>query len=209
MSAVFTFLRGTESVAIAFDAITTETHTSTAQVTTHPVEEGSNIADGVYLDPKRLSVEAFVTNAPLTTPGSHTRGAKAVVQNGVLQFDSEMDRPCDVYNELADAMDAKSVFTVDTAIKRYTDMVITSMTTPREAGNARWDAASRTTWVGKLTFTIEMQQVRVATSKTGNVQRRPQAGTAKAKVNKGAQGKTEATEKESLLWKGGNALGAY
>lgn len=55
-------------IAIAMDATVRETHTSTAIATEHPVEAGANVTDHVRADLPRLSVEAFVTNAPIRVP---------------------------------------------------------------------------------------------------------------------------------------------
>ena len=50
---------------IAIDCTVTETHTSTATVTEHPVESGSNITDHIRPEPVQLSVNGIITNTPI------------------------------------------------------------------------------------------------------------------------------------------------
>lgn len=200
MSVLLTWTKGSAEVTAAFDAIVTETHSRSAQVTAHPVEQGADVADHVYVDPLRLTLEALVTNTPLRTPTTQNRNSSGEVralddvQANTLQFDASMDRPKDVYEDLRDAFANKSAITVDTALERYQDMVIIGLSVPREAGSGL-DTQSGTR-VDKLTFSIEMQQIRVVGSRTGEV-RQPKAGAPKKKKQKGTKEKKEATELES------------
>ena len=50
---------------IAIDCTVTERHTSTATVTEHPVESGSNITDHIRPEPVQLSVNGIITNTPI------------------------------------------------------------------------------------------------------------------------------------------------
>lgn len=52
---------------IYFDATTNEQHSSTAHVTTHKVESGPDITDHIRPLPRRLSLQAVITNTPLVT----------------------------------------------------------------------------------------------------------------------------------------------
>jgi len=204
MSLLLSWLSGGDQLQVAFDAVPTITPAESANVTRHPVEKGADVADHIQLAPRKLSFEAVVTNTPLAQPATHTRGARGEVMGidnispdgaSVLQFDGSMDRPRDVYLDLRDAYQAKSVFTVDTALERYDDMVITNLTSPREAGSGKETQSG--TRIDFLKFSIEMEQIRVAGSREGKVTRKPKKGTPKPKTNKGSQPKKEATELES------------
>jgi hypothetical protein len=225
VSVLLTYTRGNSAAEVSFDAVVTEVHSMTAQVTSHPVEQGSNVSDHVYNEPRRITLDALVTNTPLATPKTHARGARAEVRSvdlsgsaargrtfnrsalaasgrsmsaSLLQWDGEMDRPRDVYHDLVRAMTEKSVFTVDTEIEQYKDMVITSMSTPRDAGSGKQtDNGVR---VDRLSFQIEMVQVRIASSRDGKVTRTPKQDTPKAKQNRGPRAKKEATTEEGSLW---------
>lgn len=54
-----------------------ETHGVGAEVTDHPVEVGSNIADHIRTLPRTFSIEGLVTNHPIEVPKSHIGGARA------------------------------------------------------------------------------------------------------------------------------------
>lgn len=209
MTALLTWLRGNDVVDLEVDAVASETHSSSAQVTEHPVEKGSKVSDHVQIQPMRLSLEVVITNTPSELPKSHTSGATENTQDGVLKFDGQMQRPLDTWLDLKDAFDAASVFTVNTALKTYDDMVMIGLTVPREAGGiGSAGQVNGETRVGSLKFAIEFQQIRIVASREGVVQRKPKSGP-KPPKDKGSQPKKEATEQESTLWKGGNALGAY
>jgi hypothetical protein len=54
-----------------------ETHAAGAEVSEHPVEQGSNIADHIRPTPRVITIEGLVTNHPLELPQSHA-GTAAV-----------------------------------------------------------------------------------------------------------------------------------
>lgn len=57
--------------AAIFDVVTTETHESILSITSHPVEEGSDVTDHARLEPERITVEGYVTNVPsIRNPGA-------------------------------------------------------------------------------------------------------------------------------------------
>jgi hypothetical protein len=216
MSVTLSWLSGDQTQEASFDAVVTETHSRSAQVTSHPVEQGADVADHVYIEPLHLTLECVVTNTPLATPATQNRNSRGEVStvNGkvslpfgagtytkavgaALQFSQDMLRPRDVYEALRKAFNEKSAFSVDTALEIYHSMVITALSVPREAGSgAMTDKGVR---VDRLTFSIEMQQIRVASSKTGEV-RRPKAGAPKKKENKGDKNKKEADTLQSGAW---------
>lgn len=50
---------------IDFDLVMSEAHTSSSQVTDHPVEKGVNVADHVKVEPFILALSVYVSNTPL------------------------------------------------------------------------------------------------------------------------------------------------
>lgn len=53
-----------------FDVVSQETHESVLAITSHPVEEGSDVTDHARAEPVRITVEGFVSNVPsITNPG--------------------------------------------------------------------------------------------------------------------------------------------
>jgi hypothetical protein len=58
-----------QSLIVLFDQTVSEGHEATAEVTEHPVEKGSNVADHVRQNPQNLTLEMFVTNTPIVDLG--------------------------------------------------------------------------------------------------------------------------------------------
>jgi hypothetical protein len=77
MTAILFTLFGTTSV-IEFDATLTETHTSSARATEHPVEEGASVTDHVRPELDRVALEGFITNTPINDVSADLFGARRV-----------------------------------------------------------------------------------------------------------------------------------
>jgi hypothetical protein len=58
------------------DVSVRESHEVTADVTRHPVEEGTDISDHIRPEPRTISIEGLVTNHPLELPLSHAGTAR-------------------------------------------------------------------------------------------------------------------------------------
>ena len=100
--------------ATSFDADLTidELHERTASVTEHPVEAGSVISDHVIVNPERVRLTGFVTDAGLRDP---ERG------NTQAAFDA-----------LDKASEEGKLVQVITGRKTYADMILVSADLPRE-----------------------------------------------------------------------------
>jgi hypothetical protein len=72
-----------QSLIVTFDLVVSEGHESTSEVTEHPVERGSNIADHVRQNPQGLTLELYVTNTPIEDLG---RGAISILQIDVPTY---------------------------------------------------------------------------------------------------------------------------
>jgi hypothetical protein len=120
-------MAGSDLLLVELDAAITEEHTFTNNVSTHPVEDGSDIADHVRLSPEQITIEGFVTNSPIknliqlrTDPN---QGAGDIVQNtyGVLlSIAGRAGKP-------------PALIDIFTTMKIFTDMVMTKLTVPRDA----------------------------------------------------------------------------
>lgn len=207
MTMRLSWLAGDKQQEADFDAVVTETATRSATITSHPVEKGADVSDHVQIEPFRLSIEGVVTSTPVREPPNFTGGARGETSEGVLKFDRNMERPKLIYSALTEAMKAKALFTVYRSHARAENMIITSLSVPREAGSGH--ATENGTFVDKLTFSIEMQQIRVVSSRNGKVTRKPKTGTPKKKDNKGDSGKKDATESESAAHSAGSAAGFF
>jgi hypothetical protein len=125
---------------IEFDVVTTESHQRKADVTTHPVEQGSNIADHVHLSPDSLTMTAVVTRHPIRYLPS--------------QFESHT-RDLDAYQALVALHKSRTPVRVVTSLGVYESMVMTSLDVTR-------DLTTRTTIVAQMSFT----HVRIVTGQT-------------------------------------------
>lgn len=98
--------------AVSFEADLTmeELHERSAEVTQHPVESGGTISDHVILQPERLRLDGFVTDARLRDP--------------------EATRTQSAFADLDTAWSSGQLVQVVTARKTYQDMVITRLDLP-------------------------------------------------------------------------------
>jgi hypothetical protein len=161
MAVTITYDKGGETRNLAFDATVSESHTQTAVPTEHAVEKGANIVDHVRPAQPKLSIEAFVTNAPIVTPGSHTRNETGQVEGvpktnaSAFQMSGRIDRVGDLWDEISEMVDTAALVTIQTSLRKYDSMVLTSLTTPRAA--ATGDA---------VRFNFEAVKIRLVSSQT-------------------------------------------
>lgn len=118
---------------IQFDATIRETHDLTAEVTTHRIERGSDIADHVIVGQDRVSFAAVVTNQPMKEPGSNMDGATAQQESGVLKFSREFNRVKSVVDELREIIKQKRLCELRLGLVEYTDMILSHLSAPRTA----------------------------------------------------------------------------
>jgi hypothetical protein len=165
---IITFEKGGSTKEIEFDAVVRETHSTGAQVTDHFVEKGINVADHVRPNAERLAVEAMVTNTPITPKSTHMRGAEMTEQAKtitveehqkaggvdikiqrsysarVLQSSAQFDRVRDIYADIKDIVDNSRVVsvraTVGGGLRDYDNMILTSLTNPRDASSGSGQA---------------------------------------------------------------------
>lgn len=69
---------------IWIDVSISEKHQLSAEVTDHPVEDGSNITDNVRPQPRSVQIEGLVSNHPTELPLSHVGGTRASEDAGFI-----------------------------------------------------------------------------------------------------------------------------
>src|SRR5262245_60445383 len=69
---------------IWIDVSISESHSLSASVTDHPVEQGVNIVDNIRPEPRTVEIEGLVTNHPTEQPRSHAGGAAATDDAGYI-----------------------------------------------------------------------------------------------------------------------------
>ena len=168
---------------LQFDACINEQHGREAQVTTNPIEDGGVISDHIIVQPLGLSLTGVVSDTPLydaqrfltQTIGNAASTllsplgivAAATAYQLTHPQDSVTSPSHEAYRTLmrlaagdpqASPPSLPQPFNVLTAYLRYTDMIITSLQMPRDAGTN-----------GQCVFTIVMTQIVRVTPQAINV----------------------------------------
>lgn len=121
------FIRPKKSIAgIQLDAVLSESHSADVRVTKNPVELGATISDHAIIEPKKLRIEATITNSPL---GSAAIGQLIDTASNLFgSTNSEnVTRSSTAYNALIEIMEQRQLIEVQTKLKLYENMMITSM----------------------------------------------------------------------------------
>lgn len=103
--------------ALELDASLSEEHSSEADVTEHPVEVGSDIADHKRKKPMQVKITGLVSNTPLKFLNVGELGEAAV----------------GAWDLLLQLQASNNLITIVTSLKKYDNMAIVSLTTPRDA----------------------------------------------------------------------------
>lgn len=143
------------------DVAVTEEHSFENEVTDHPVEKGSSIADHVRPKPNTVTVEGLVSDTPL----SDVSQFRTAFSDGSIPSREAFAR-------LDDLRTSRQIVTVTTSLRDYDNMVVQSISVPRDAktGNA-------------LRFKAIFKQIRVVDTERATV--RITDAHAKKKVSKG------------------------
>lgn len=171
------FLRG-NSVLVSFDAVVQETHSVEAQPTAFPIEDGSTISDHVIRTPRELSLQGIITDTPLrdkkllaqeavTSLAGYVAGPIGVLALSQAQaFASSQALAESVSPSIANYLKIVAMatgsngippfpFTVRTAIYQYENMIIRSVSVPRDV-----------TTGAALVFGITLTSMTIVSSRT-------------------------------------------
>ena len=137
---------------ILLDATISESHKYDSEITQNPIEDGSNVADHIQLKPVKLSLEGLITDTPLGLPIiSNIQNIYSSV--GQLSGKKE-SRSIEAMNALIDLRNKKIPFTITTNLKRYENMVFTSLEFPLDADTGK-----------ALKVVAELEQIKIVQSK--------------------------------------------
>ncbi|MBU6427983.1 MAG: hypothetical protein KGR26_03145 [Cyanobacteria bacterium REEB65] len=158
------------ATTLTLDATISEGHRREADVTSHPVERGSDVTDNIRPKPRQLTLSGIISTAPTTWPG------RATILNpddlGVGQLASsngpDVGRALAAYRLLEDAFTGGYLLTVQTGLDRYQNLVIKSVEFPKGPGTGR-----------DLNFKLDLEEVLFAVSQTTQV---PSSAIASKKV---------------------------
>jgi D-ribose pyranose/furanose isomerase RbsD len=129
---------------LELDCNISESHEFENQVTAFPIENGSEITDHVINKPKKITVNGFVTNSPINSLGKIGEIKDAIAGNSGLS----QKRVSVAEYELQSILFNKELVTIVTSLDVYDDMVMTSLSIPKDSKTG--DA---------LRFTATFQQI--------------------------------------------------
>lgn len=160
--------------SLDFDATLDELHEWKNEVTQNPVETGSPITDHVIEKPDKLRLQGVITNSPL-------RGEFAGQYFG---GDTQSPRIQTAFEAIRELHKARDVVVVYTKHAIYTDMVIESVSIPRNAQIGE-----------EMQFTMELVNIRLVATQLVTL---PPGINAKktAKSNTAISNKTEAQKSQ-------------
>lgn len=98
---------------LTLDCTLSESHQNEVEVTEHPVEKGSNIADHKRPKPRVVTLDGAVTNTPLAGPADPSRAEAA-------------------WQQLLQLKDQAALVDVQTSLDSYENMAITSLSSSRD-----------------------------------------------------------------------------
>ena len=158
------------ATTLTIDATVGEGHKREAEVTSHPVEVGSDVIDNIRPKPRSLSLSGIISTAPTTWAGRSTIIGPDDLGAGQLSSGSSPDegRALSAYRLLEDAFEGGYLLTVQTGLDRYQNLAIKSVEFPKEPGTGR-----------DLHFKLELEEVLFAVSQTTQV---PDSAIASKKV---------------------------
>ena len=158
------------ATTLTIDATVSEGHKREAEVTSHPVEVGSDVTDNIRPKPRSLSLSGIISTAPTTWSGRATILSPDDLGEGQLTPGSGPDvgRALAAYRLLEDAFEGGYLLTVQTGLERYPNLAIKAVEFPKAPGTGR-----------DLHFKLELEEILFAISQTTQV---PASAIASKKV---------------------------
>lgn len=167
---------------IVVDASVREVHSVTGEVSDHPVESGIDIVDHYRVLPRKIEIEAIVTNTPISTGLPGATLINSII--GLVQGDK--DPSSNAWNEFERFFDEAVVLDIKTSLKSYTNMVLTDLAVTRD---------SKTGQV--LSFTASAREVRFVDTQFGEAIALPVSTTGQSEKSAGKKTNASANETQA------------
>jgi len=136
------------------DATTREEYTWPAEVTSHPVERGTDLGDHLRPGSLVVSLELLISDEPIRTPSFGTDGTQEVGGLSVLRFDRSFTRAVKIVDRLRQAQTDAELAIVDSARRgRIDNLVITEVREPYEAPRG-------------VAISVQLTQIRIVNART-------------------------------------------
>ena len=111
---------------LVLDAIVSEKHNFSSEITEHPVESGSVIADHIYSKPISLDLDCIITNTPMTWVGLTAFDSFKRFNAGESNDFSEI-----AFKKIEEIFRKREPITIATLLKTYDHMVLESLSVER------------------------------------------------------------------------------
>lgn len=138
-----------EALSMVLDASVSETHTSSATITSHPVESGTDITDHVHKQPDSITINGIISNTSLVFP-QNIIGVAVINSISRADLNVSNDLAKTAYDQLRLLVEGKQLVRIATTLREYTDMLLEDLTVTRNA-----------TYGDSLNFTVKARQVRL------------------------------------------------
>lgn len=137
------------------DAALSEDHTFDSEVTTHPVERGSNITDHIRKLPISVTIEGIVSDTPVGRAGVVRSGVAALQEEGLIETQTFSSEALDA---LLAVRDRAEPVTITTSLKVYSNMALERLSVPKDAATG-----------AALRFTATFVEIRIVENKRTRV----------------------------------------
>lgn len=150
--------------AIPVQATIEEVHSSSVEITEHPVENGANITDHAYVKPIELVMRCGWSNSSSQALiNSITSAAATAITNGPSSLFSDDTGPygdfvSGIYNQLLNLQQQRSPFTVVTTLRQYNNMLIQNIRVERDQKSSQ-----------ALLATVTMKQVIIVLTSSSTI----------------------------------------
>lgn len=132
MALTLLFKRTLTSIgSLTIDCSVSESHQKRVEVTTHPVEDGSDPADHARVLPDVLVIQGIVTDTPHTEERAQQIDQDQGLVEGPLAERAGISLAA--FNRLQQFADDRALLTIVTAARTYTDMLLEQLDVPKDA----------------------------------------------------------------------------
>lgn len=148
------------------DASLSETHTLSSEATEFPVESGADLTDHIRRLPIEVTIEGIVSNTPIgaVAAARATETAELGEELEVLPADEALARLERIYER-------RQPVTIQTELKLYERMAMTSLEIPRDRTTGR-----------ALMFTATFRQIKIVTNERTTIKTATPGGANKTKL---------------------------
>jgi len=181
---------------VVLDAVVSESHESVVTITQNPVEAGFKTTDHAVIEPKVITLQVSVSDSPLGFAS-----VRAIVDLVTGLFGSSdatnATRSQAAYNSLRLLQESRTLLDIETKIRDYKSMLITSISLEQDAESSR--TADMTIVLREL-LVMTTQEVTVELTDTTAEQADPEVNRGRQEPTIPGEQKQKSILKTTLDW---------